>query len=91
MPVTFTSSVMVLRRVAEAFCRMVRLEAACRYQVDDLAGNVEMAWLSEETIARSAASGARSLALGGHAEVGKLEWGALIRKLERDRGTSYKS
>jgi len=79
------------RSVAEAFCWMYRLEAACRYQVDGLAGGVEMASLTRETIERTANSGARSLAAGGHAEVGKLEWAALIRKLERDRGTSYKT
>ena len=62
-----------------------------RYQVDALGGGVELATLSQETIERTSNSGKRSLARGGHAEVGKLEWAALIRKLERERGTGYRS
>ncbi len=77
--------------VAEAFCWMYRLEAACRYQVDGCSGGQELAFVSPAMIERTATSGKRSLSIGGHAEVGKLEWAALIRKLEREKGTAYRT
>jgi ribulose-5-phosphate 4-epimerase/fuculose-1-phosphate aldolase len=79
------------RTVAEAFCWMYRLEAACRYQVDGLAGGRDLNWLSDATVARSAAQGRKALGPGGFAEVGKLEWASLVRKLERERGASYRT
>jgi ribulose-5-phosphate 4-epimerase/fuculose-1-phosphate aldolase len=77
--------------VAEAFCWMYRLEAACRYQVDGLSGGRNLRWLSPETVAHTAAQGQRVLGKGGFAEVGKLEWPGLLRKLERERGCSYRT
>lgn len=79
------------RSVAEAFCWMYRLEAACRYQVDALSANQEPHWLQTETIEKTAAQGRKLLGPGGFAECGKLEWQALLRKLERERGISYRS
>ncbi len=79
------------RSVAETFCWMYRLEAACRYQVDGLSGSRPLRWLSPETVAHTAAQGQRILGPGGFAEVGRLEWAGLLRKLERDRGTSYRT
>jgi ribulose-5-phosphate 4-epimerase/fuculose-1-phosphate aldolase len=79
------------RSVAEAFCWMYRLEAACRYQIDALSGGRELKWLSTEMVEKTARQGRKAFGPGGFAEVGKLEWGALIRKLERDRGTSYRT
>jgi ribulose-5-phosphate 4-epimerase/fuculose-1-phosphate aldolase len=79
------------RTVAEAFCWMYRLEAACRYQVDGLSGGRPLRWLSPEVIAHTAAQGHRILGPGGYAQVGGLEWPGLIRKLDRDRGPSYRS
>ncbi|MGE0800364.1 MAG: class II aldolase/adducin family protein [Lautropia sp.] len=79
------------RTVAEAWAWMYRLEAACRYQVDGLAGGRPLRWLSPEVVEHTAAQGRRILGPGGYAEVGALEWPGLIRKLERDRGRSFRS
>ena len=76
------------RTAAEAFCWMFRLDTACAIQVDALSGGRRLRELSRETILRTAAQGRRVLGPGGLGECGKLEWGALIRKLERERGTS---
>lgn len=76
--------------VAEAFSWMVKLEMACRYQIDALAGGRKLVQLSEATIKRTAAQGRKVFGAGGYARAG-MEWPALIRKLERDRGTSYRT
>lgn len=76
---------------AEAFCWLYRLDMACRYQIDAFAGNRELQWLQPETIAHTAAQGRKALSRGGFAECGKLEWAALLRKLEREKGTSYRT
>ena len=76
---------------AEAFCYMYRLDIACKYQIDALAGNRELEWLQPETVRHTAAQGYKVLAKGGFAECGKLEWKALLRKLEREKGTSYRT
>ncbi len=79
------------RTIAEAWSWMYRLEAACRYQVDGLAGGRRLHELSPEVIAHTAAQGRKILGPGGYAEVGALEWPGLLRKLERDRGTGYRT
>ena len=79
------------RSVGEAFSWMYKLEAACRQQIDALSGNRELHTLSEETIRHTAAQGRKLFQPGGHAEPGKIEWPGLLRKLERDRGTSYRT
>lgn len=79
------------RSVAEALCWMQRLETACRYQVDGLAGGVALHHLSEATIRHTRAQGSKMLGRGGFLECGKVEWPGLIRKLERERGTSYRT
>jgi len=77
--------------IGEAFVWMYRLEAACRYQIDGLAGGRELNWLSEADVAHAAKQGRKALGIGGWAEAGKLEWPALVRKLERERGTTYRT
>jgi hypothetical protein len=47
-------------------------------------------YLSKEAQARTRAQGSVMYAAGGFAESGR-EWPALIRQLERERGTSYKT
>jgi hypothetical protein len=47
--------------------------------------------LNEDIIERSVDVGRRVYRAGGMAECGPLEWPALIRKLERERGTSYRT
>lgn len=78
------------RSVGEAFSWMYKLEAACRYQIDGLSGNRELNWLTEDTIVRTARQGRSIFSEGAHAESGKWEWPGLMRKLERDRGISYR-
>jgi ribulose-5-phosphate 4-epimerase/fuculose-1-phosphate aldolase len=79
------------RAVGEAFMWMQRLEAACRYQVKGMAGGGAMHILPEATLAHVIEQGRRVLGPGGFAECGKLEWPALLRKLERERGRTYAS
>ena len=79
------------RSVGEAFSWMYMLETACRQQVQGLAGTRELCWLSAETIERVAAQGRATLGPGGFAECGRQDWPGLVRKLERDRGTSYRT
>ncbi len=76
---------------AEAFCYMYRLDIACKYQIDALAGGRDLNWLQPPTVKHTAAQGAKILAKGGFAECGKLEWKALLRKLEREKGTSWRT
>jgi ribulose-5-phosphate 4-epimerase/fuculose-1-phosphate aldolase len=77
--------------IAEAFVWMYRLEAACRFQVDGLSGARALNFLSEETIEHTARQGRQLFGPGGAVEAGRLEWAALLRKLERERGLHYRS
>lgn len=79
------------RTVGEAFCWMLRLETACKYQIDGQAGGQALHELSETTIRHTRAQGRKMLGQGGFLETGKVEWPGLLRKLERERGTSYRS
>lgn len=79
------------RSVAEAFCWTHRLDTACKYQIGGMSGHAELHELSEETIRYTRAQGAKMLGPGGFFECGKVEWPGLIRKLERERGTSYRT
>lgn len=77
--------------IAEAFCWMHKLESACRFQVDGLSGGRELNWQSEEAVRSTAEQGRKLFGPGGPAATGKLEWAALVRKLERERGTNYRT
>ena len=80
--------------VAEAFVWAQRLETACRYQVDALscaAAGYALQMPSEAMIKRAADIGSKVYAPGGFMESGTLEWASLLRKLERERGTSYRT
>lgn len=77
------------KSVAEAFCWMYRLDSACKFQIGALSGNRKLRWLQPETVEHTAAQAKQSLGPGGFAECGKIEWPALLRKLERERGKSY--
>ena len=79
------------RTVAEAFVWMYRYEMACQYQVAGLSGARPLHTLSGDGIAHVRAQGKRLLSAGGPAECGRIEWPALMRKLERERGSSYRS
>jgi hypothetical protein len=76
--------------VAEAFVWNYRFETACRYQVAGLSAGRELGRLSEGAISHAAEQGRWLLGPGGPGECG-LEWPALMRKLERERGASYRT
>lgn len=77
------------KTIGEAFCWLLKYEAACRYQVAALSGGVPLNRLSPELVAHVASQGRKILGYGGYAETGS-EWPAFVRKLERDRGTGYR-
>ena len=79
------------RTVGEAFCWMLRLETACKYQIDGTAGGAPLHELSEATIQHTRAQGRKFLGPGGFLETGRVEWPGLLRKLERERGSAYRS
>ena len=79
------------RSVGEAFCWMLRLESACQYQIDGTAGGAAMNELSAATISSTRAQGRSFLGPGGFLETGRVEWPGLLRKLERERGSSYRT
>jgi hypothetical protein len=70
---------------------MYRLEMACRFQVDGLAGRRDSQWLSPAAIARTTKQGSIGFGKGGFFEAGKLERPSLLRNLERERGSSYQT
>jgi ribulose-5-phosphate 4-epimerase/fuculose-1-phosphate aldolase len=77
--------------IGEAFVWMHRLESACRYQVDGLAGGRPLNLLPESVIRHTRTQGRRILGPNGYMQCGAVEWPALVRKLERERGTSYRN
>ncbi|MBH96815.1 MAG: class II aldolase [Rhodospirillaceae bacterium] len=76
--------------VAEAFTWMYRIENACSYQVDGLGGGQKLHYPNEKVQEQTRQQGWNVLGPNGFSRAG-FEWPALIRKLERERGTSYKS
>jgi ribulose-5-phosphate 4-epimerase/fuculose-1-phosphate aldolase len=81
------------RTVGEALVWMLRLETACRYQVDALscaAAGFALSMPPRKLIERTAELAARMYTSGPMAS-GSLEWPSLVRKLERERGTSYRT
>jgi ribulose-5-phosphate 4-epimerase/fuculose-1-phosphate aldolase len=80
--------------VAEAWVWHYRLEMACRFQIDAMicaAGGMQLQTLSQETIDKTVEQGRRVLSPGGFMSAGETEWPSLIRKLERERGTYYRT
>ena len=79
------------RSIGEAFSWMYTLEMACKQQVAGLTGTEEdLIRLTPAVVSHTREQGRVGLSPGGHSERG-FEWPALVRKLERDRGTSYKT
>ena len=76
--------------IGEAFVWTYRFETACQYQVAGLSGGQEIGQLSDAAVERAGKQGQWLLSAGGPGECG-LEWPALLRKLERERGTSYRT
>lgn len=77
--------------VAEAFVWMHKLESACQYQVAGLSDGRELLKISGDVVNFSIKRGAEIHAHGGRVAAGGTEWPALLRKLERERGPSYRS
>ena len=77
--------------IGEAFCWMYKLEMACQHQLDGLSAQRELQLLSKEVIEITKEQGRKLFMPGGAAECGKLEWPGLVRKLERERGTLYRT
>lgn len=79
------------RSVAEAFVWMYRLESACRFLVQGLSCGRPLHMVSNEDIERTKEAGRKLFGPGGGAEVGSLEWPSLLKKLEAERGASYRT
>jgi ribulose-5-phosphate 4-epimerase/fuculose-1-phosphate aldolase len=82
------------RSIAEAWGWHYKLEGACQYQVDTfacVAGGLHINQLSEELIAQIMRDSKLTLSPAGAMPTGDLEWASLLVKLERERGTSYKT
>ena len=77
--------------VAEAFVWMYKLESACQFQISGQSGRSKLVRPADDIVERSVEVGRRVYSRGGAAECGILEWPALIRKLERERGTAYRT
>jgi len=81
------------RTIAEAFAHMYRFEMACQYQVDTLAcaaGGAHLNIPSKAIIKRSVELAKKTLASGQIMAIGR-EWPSLLARLERERGTSYRT
>ncbi|MFV2178075.1 class II aldolase/adducin family protein [Actinomadura sp. LOL_016] len=79
--------------ISEAWVRMYQLEQACRFQVAAMscaAGGMTPIQLSEQTIEHVQRQARQIWAKDGRYPIGPTEWPSLLRKLERERGTSYK-
>jgi ribulose-5-phosphate 4-epimerase/fuculose-1-phosphate aldolase len=80
------------RSIAEAFLWMLRLEQACRQQVEGLSCGRDVIPLSADLIRKSVEVCVNGMpGSEGVSELGKRDWPALLRKLERERGTSYRT
>ena len=80
--------------VGEAWVWHYRLETACRFQIDALscaAGGLTLQTLSQRTIDKTIEQGRTVLSSDGFMAVGASEWKSLVAKLERERGTSYRT
>ena len=78
------------KTIGEAFVWMYRAETACQFQVDALSCGREINALSQETIDHVIAQGREIFAESGFAAAGH-EWPALVRQLEREAGTDYRT
>ena len=70
--------------MGETFMLMYQLERACRMQVAALAGARPLYPIAPEVVARCAAQGTQVFGKDGFVPQGRLEWAALLRKLDRE-------
>lgn len=71
------------RTIAETFVWMYRAERACRMQVAIQQAGAEAITIPEDVQAMTIARNRRANSPQGHRPIGKLEWPALLRKLDR--------
>lgn len=70
--------------MGETFMLMYQLERACRMQVAALGGEQPLYPIAPEVVARCAAQGTQVFGKDGFVPQGRLEWAALLRKLDRE-------
>jgi ribulose-5-phosphate 4-epimerase/fuculose-1-phosphate aldolase len=75
------------RSVAEAFVWMYRAERACRMQLAFQSSGAEATGIPAEVQAVTIARNRLANSPEGHRPIGKLEWPALLRKLDRVDGS----
>jgi ribulose-5-phosphate 4-epimerase/fuculose-1-phosphate aldolase len=78
------------RTIGEAFVWMYRAERACRMQLAFQQSGAEWYPISEEVQQITMERARKAVSAKGHRPSGKLEWPALLRKLDKI-DTSYKS
>ncbi len=76
--------------IAEAFFWMYRMETACQYQVDILSMGQEIQYPNQETIDYTIDFGKRVQG-NRRVEMETRQWAAMIRQLEREVGTDWRS
>lgn len=74
--------------IGEAFVNMYRIERACKMQIAAQSSGAPLRTLSQEIIDRSIEAGRSIFSVQGFAPSGQKEWGALLRKLDRE-GADY--
>lgn len=77
------------RNVGEAFVWMYRAERACRMQVAIQQCGAEVIEVSKEVQNTTIERASKAISKDGHRPIGKIEWPALLRKLDRT-DDSYK-
>ena len=76
--------------IGAAFVWMHRMEAACRYQIDGMAGGAALRYPPFDVQEKTIEQGRRILGPKGHARSG-MEWSSLMTQLERARGTDWRT
>lgn len=71
------------RTIAEAFVWMYRAERACRMQVQIQQAGADVVEIPDEVQQVTIARNRKANSPEGHRPIGKLEWPALLRKLDR--------
>src|SRR3546814_14327588 len=75
--------------MGEAFVWMYRIETACKFQIEAMAGGTALNTLSKETQRRTIQQGLKMYGEGGFIQDG-LEWPALLRQIDRAGGSAYR-
>ena len=72
------------RGVAEAFVWMFRVERACRFQLSFQQAGAPAQAIPQAVQDLSIERSRKAISASGHRPIGKLEWPALLRKLDRE-------